>query len=338
MNITTLGIDLAKNVFQLHGVDAKGKTLIRKKLIRAKLLEFVLHLPPCLIGMEACASAHYWARKFQQAGHEVKLMSPQFVKPYVKSNKNDRNDAEAICEAVVRPNMRFVAIKHIEQQDIQAIHRIRSGLVQRRTALANQIRGLLGEYGIVVPQGITQLRKQLPLILEDAENELTELARELFADLYEQLKEMNQQVNRYDYKLEKLSSQSELCRRLTQMPGVGALSATAMLAAVGDAKVFKNGRQMAAWLGLVPRQYSSGGKSLLLGISKRGDRYVRTLLIHGARSVLWRLNKEDSPQNKWLSALVERRGNNKACVALANRNARVIWALMAKGSCYQPAA
>lgn len=336
MNINVLGIDLAKNVFQLHGIDATGKTVLRKKLMRAKLAEFIMQLPPCLIGMEACSSSHYWARKFQQWGHEVRLMSPQFVKPYVKSNKNDPNDAEAICEAVTRPSMRFVAIKSIEQQDIQAIHRIRSGLVQRRTALANQIRGLLGEYGVIVPQGIKKLNKQLPFILEDAENGLTDLARELFADLYEQLKEINKQVKKYDVKLEQLSNHSEVCKRLTQIPGIGAISATAIAASVGDAKVFKNGRQMAAWLGLIPRQHSSGGKQILLGISKRGDTYLRTLLIHGARAVLSRVNKTEKTQNKWLSNLIERRGNNKACVALANKNARIIWALMAKGTDYLP--
>jgi transposase len=337
MNITVLGVDLAKNVFQLHGVDASGKVIVRKKLTRAKLIEFVMNLPSCLIGMEACASSHYWARKFQQAGHEVKLISPQFVKPYVKSNKTDRNDAEAICEAVTRPNMRFVAIKNIEQQDIQAIHRIRSGHVQRRTALANQIRGLLGEYGIIVPQGIKKLKKDLPLILEEAENGLSDLARELFADLYEQLKEVDKQVKKYDAKLEQLSGHSEVCQRLIQIPGVGAITATAIAASVGDTKIFKNGREMAAWLGLVPRQYSSGGKSLLLGISKRGDSYLRTLLIHGARSVIRRVNKAENSQNTWLSNLIERRGHNKASVALANKNARVIWALMAKGTAYQPA-
>lgn len=335
MNITVLGIDLAKNVFQLHGVDTAGKAIVKKQLTRARLAEFVMNLPPCLIGMEACASSHYWARKFQQSGHEVKLISPQFVKPYVKSNKTDRNDAEAICEAVARPNMRFVAIKSSEQQDIQAIHRVRSGLVQRRTALANQIRGLLGEYGIVIPQGIKKLHKQLPLILEDAQNGLSDLARELFADLYEQIKEVDKHVKQYDVKLEQLSDQSEVCQRLKQIPGVGALSATAMVASVGNAKVFKNGREMAAWLGLVPRQHSSGGKSLLLGISKRGDRYLRTLLIHGARAIMSRVNKTKDPQNSWLKQLMERRGNNKASVALANKNARVIWALMAKGSNYQ---
>lgn len=336
MNITVLGVDLAKNVFQLHGVDTAGKMSVRKQLTRAKLIEFVMNLPPCLIGMEACASSYYWARKFQQAGHEVKLISPQFVKPYVKSNKTDRNDAEAICEAVTRPNMRFVAIKSCEQQDIQAIHRIRSGLVQRRTALANQTRGLLGEYGIVVPQGIKKLSKQLPLILEDAQNGLSDLARELFADLYEQFKAVDKQVKKYDAQLEQLSGHSEVCQRLIQIPGVGAITATAIAASVGDAKIFKNGREMAAWLGLVPRQHSSGGKSLLLGISKRGDRYLRTLLIHGARAVMSRINKAKGPHNIWLKQLMERRGNNKASVALANKNARVIWALMAKGTVYQP--
>lgn len=338
MNITVLGIDLAKNVFQIHGINATGKVMAKKQLTRAKLLDFVMSLPPCLIGMEACASSHYWARKFKQAGHEVKLISPQFVKPYVKSNKNDRNDAEAICEAVTRPHMRFVAIKSTEQQDnIQAIHRIRSALVQRRTALANQIRGLLGEYGMIVPQGIKILNKQLPLVLEDAQNGLSDLARELFADLYVQLKAVDKQVKQYDTKLEQISHQSEVCQRLIQIPGVGIISATAMIASVGNANVFKNGREMAAWLGLVPRQHSSGSKILLLGISKRGDRYLRTLLIHGARAVITRSKNRVNKLNEWLVKLKDRRGINKASIALANKNARIIWALMAKGTDYQPA-
>jgi len=335
MNITVLGIDISKNVFQLHGVDKAGKTILKKKVIRAKLIEFIMQLPPCLIGLEACSSSNYWARKFKQYGHDVKLISPQFVKPYVKSNKNDYNDAEAICEAVSRPNMRFVPIKNIEQQDIQALHRIRSGLIQRRTALVNQIRGLLGEYGIIISQGITQIGKQLPLILEDAENELTTLSREYFADLYQQYNELNKQIKRYTNKLERLCRVNEICQRVTKIPGVGPLSATAVVAAVGNARDFKNGREMAAWLGLVPRQHSSGSKQLLLGISKRGDRYLRTLLVHGARAVIKQNNKEGALENKWLTKLIERRGKNKACIAQANKNARIIWTLIANGSEYR---
>jgi transposase len=335
MNITVLGIDLAKNVFQLHGVDKRGNVLLRKTISRVKLTEYVQKLSPCLIGMEACGSSHYWARKFQSYGHEVKLMSPQFVKPYVKSNKNDRNDAEAICEAVTRPNMRFVAIKSVEQQDIQSLHRIREGFIQRRTALANQIRGLLSEYGIIVAQGINVLRKALPLILEDAENNLTNLSREFFSNLYEQFIEVDKQVKKYTSKLEQFCDRIEVCQRLTEVPGVGAISATAIVASVGDAKLFKNGRQLSAWLGLVPRQRSSGEKQILFGISKRGDVYVRKLLIHGARSVIRRIKGKEDKHSQWLMQLVARRGKNKAAVALANKNSRIIWALMANESKYR---
>lgn len=335
MNITVLGIDLAKNVFQLHGVDKTGKVVLRKTISRLKLAEYIQKLSPCLIGMEACGSSHYWARKFQSYGHEVKLMNPQFVKPYVKTNKSDRNDAEAICEAVTRPNMRFVAIKNVEQQDIQSLHRIREGYIQRRTALANQIRGLLAEYGIIVAQGINVLRKALPFIVEDAENNLTMLSREFFSNLYQQLIEVDKQVKNYTSKLEQFCARSEVCQRISEMPGIGTISATAIVASVGDARIFKNGRQMSAWLGLVPRQRSSGGKQMLLGISKRGDIYVRKLFIHGARSVIRRIKNKEDKQSQWIKQIVERRGKNKAAVALANKNARVIWALMANESKYQ---
>ena len=337
MNISVLGIDLAKNTFQLHGVNAQGKVMLKKSLSREKLAEFIANLPPCLIGMEACSSSNYWARKFKQYGHDVKLISPQFVKPYVKSNKNDANDAEAICEAVTRPHMRFVAAKTMEQQDIQALHRIRSGFIQRRTALVNQIRGLLGEYGIVIAKSIASVRKHLPTILEDATNELTDLTRELFSDLYQQLIELDKQIMMYNKKVEQLCENSDLCQRIKKIPGIGPLSATAIVAAVGDAKLFKNGRQMAAWLGLVPRQYSTGGRQVLLGISKRGDSYLRCLLIHGARAVVTCSKHKVNTLNNWLKKLVEKKGMNKACVALANKNARIIWALMSKGNEYKSA-
>lgn len=331
MDITTLGVDIAKNVFQLHGVDIKGGTVLQKKISRKNLPEFMAQLPACLVGMESCGGSNYWGRKFQEMGHDVKLISPQFVKPYVKSNKNDALDAEAICEAVGRPNMRFVAIKNIEQQDIQAIHRIRSRVVRNRTALVNQIRGLLAEYGIIIAQGITRLRKELPFILEDAENELSVQARELFADLYSQLKEYDEQARKYDLKIEQVCRSNDICKLLTKLNGVGPLIATAIVASIGDARIFKNGREMAAFIGLVPRQYSSGGKQNLLGISKRGDRYLRCLLIHGARAILYRTQNLSKKKAVWFSSLVERRGKNRAIVAFANKNARLMWAVMTKG-------
>lgn len=336
MNVTTIGLDIAKNVFQIHGVDHHGKTLLRKQLKRNQLLEFFANLLPCLIGLEACGGAHYWARELIKLGHDAKLISPQFVKPYVKGNKNDANDAEAICEAVGRPNMRFVPIKSIEQQDIQLLHRIRSGLLKERTALANRIRGLLTEYGIVIPKGINKLRQQLPDVLEDGENQLTYQARLVFAELQQQLIQLDQQVTDYDQKIQNVYRASPRCRRLAEIPGIGPLIATALLAALGDAKTFGSARQLSAWLGLVPRQDSSGGKPRLLGISKRGDVYLRTLLIHGGRSVVNAAAKKDDAQSRWVNDLVKRRNANIAAVAVANKNVRIVWALLTKSECYVP--
>ncbi|MGH8336991.1 MAG: IS110 family transposase, partial [Gammaproteobacteria bacterium] len=286
MNITTMGIDLAKNLFQVHGVDERGKAALRKQLKRTQLMNFFVNLPPCLIGMEACGSAHFWARKLSELGHTVKLMAPQFVKPYVKTNKNDAADAEAICEAVTRPNMRFVPIKNAEQQALLGLHRARQGFVVARTAQANQIRGLMAEFGLVMPQGIRCLAKKMPEILEDAENGLPGASRELFGRLFEHFRELDRHADEIEAKIQAWHREDAKSRRLQTIPGIGPLTASALVASIGDASAFKNGRQLAAWLGLVPRQNSSGGKEQLLGISKRGDTYLRTLLIHGARSVL----------------------------------------------------
>ena len=335
MDVKIIGIDLAKNVFQLHGVDQHGQIVLQKRLSRRKLAEFMANLPACLVGMEACGGAHYWARKFISFGHDVKLMNPQYVKPYVKTNKNDFNDAEAICEAVSRPNMRFVAIKSVEQQDIQMLHRIRSRLIQERTALINEMPGLLLEFGIAIPQGIGQVRKNFLEVLDAYECSLTPRSKLLFAELYEQLKELDLKIGHYDKSVQQICRENEVCQRLIQVQGIGPLTATALVAAVGDAKLFKSGRQMAAWLGLVPRQCSSGGKQVLLGISKRGDRYLRSLLIHGARSVVKRAEHKLDAMSCWIRGLKERRGYNKACVAVANKNARILWALMAHESCYE---
>jgi transposase len=306
-DIKILGIDLAKNIFQLHGVDARGKVILQKRLTRNKLSEFIANLPLCLIGMEACGGSHYWARKFQSFGHEVKLMSPQYVKPYVKTNKNDANDAEAICEAVSRPSMRFVPIKSLEQQDIQSLHRIRSRLISEKTALINQIRGLLAEYGIVIAQGVYSLKKILPNLLEEFSDHLTPMAQALCLDLYEQFQQINQKVAEYDLKVKELCKHSEVCHRLMQVEGVGPLTATALVATVGDGKVFQKARQLSAFLGLVPRQSSSGGKQVLLGISKRGNTYLRCLLIHGARAVLKTVLHKTDSLSLWIKKLIERR-------------------------------
>jgi transposase len=337
MNVSTLGIDLAKAVFQLHGVNEPGQVTLTKRLSRKQLLPFLANLPLCLIGLEACSGAHYWAREMQKLGHEVKLIAPQFVRPYVKGNKTDGNDAAAICEAVSRPHMHFVTINTPEQQDIQAMHRIREQVVKNRTALANQIRGLLHEYGVVMPSGISRLRAQLPLILEDAENGLSDLCRELIHELYQRLRTLDEQVGQYDQRIQQVFKQDERCQRLGQVEGIGPLIATAFLAAVGDASVFHNGRQVAAWLGLVPKQHASGGKARLLGISKRGDRYWRTLLIHGARAAVCSATHKHDARSAWLNRLRERRGKNVAAVALANKNARILWALLVKGEAYRQA-
>jgi len=334
MDITTLGIDLAKNVFQLHGVDKAGNVMLRKRITRAKLSEFMVNLPDCLIGMEACGSAYYWARKFRSMGHTVKLMAPQFVKPYIKSNKNDVNDAAGICEAVSRPSMRFVPIKNIEQQDLQSLHRVRSQLVKQRTAQANQIRGLLSEYGIIISKGISHVSRTLPSILEDAENTLTMLTREIFSDLYKKFKSLKNTVDDYTKKIEQIAKDDKRCQRLSKIEGVGPLTATAIIAAVGNASVFKNGRELAAWLGLVPRQHSSGNRTQLLGISKKGNTYIRTLLIHGGRSVVSVCDKKSDARSRWIKDKKERCGINKTAVAVANKNARIIWALLTSGEDY----
>lgn len=329
MQITTVGIDLAKNVFQVHGMNERGKAVLRKRLRRDQVAVFFANLPPCLVGMEACGGAHHWARKLQAMGHTVKLMAPQFIKPYVKSNKNDAADAEAICEAVSRPTMRFVPIKNVEQQSVLALHRVRQGFVKARTAQANQIRGLLGEYGLVVPQGIGYIASRVPELIEDARIELPGTFRLLIARLLDHLKELQRQVEEIEVQIKAWHRTSEASQRLEKVPGIGPLTATALAAAVGDAKNFDNGRQLAAWLGLVPRQHSSGGKPTLLGMSKRGDAYLRTLLIHGARSVIYRAGQRADAES-WLVKLVARRNVNVAAVALANKTARIVWALLAR--------
>jgi len=326
MKVTRIGIDLAKTVFQVHGIDEKGKTVLRKQLKRAHVLEFFANLPRCVIGMEACGGAHYWARKLSALGHEVKLMAPQLVKPYVKSNKNDRNDAEAICEALGRLNMRFVPVKNAEQQALLALHRVREGLVAARTAQVNQLRGLLAEFGLVMPKGIAKMRMRVPEILEDGANELPGLMRELLARCYEQFQGLDARVHELEARIVRWHRDNEASQRLAQVPGVGPLTASAYVATLGDGQAFKSGRQAAAWLGLVPRQQSSGGKQQLLGISKRGDVYLRKLLVHGARAVLRHLKEQT---NSWLGELAKRRHHNVAAVALANKNARILWALLA---------
>ncbi len=336
MNITRIGLDLAKSVFQVHAVDHKGHCLFSRALKREKMMAFFQNLSPCLIGMEACASAHFWARTLMSMGHEVKLIAPQFVKPYVKGNKNDANDAEAICEAVSRPSMRFVPVKTVEQQDIQALHRIRQEQVRQRTALVNQIRGLLSEYGIVISRRVESLRNALPDILEDAENKLTADFRILLKGLQEDLIHLDDRIGSQDQVIKRLAQEHEGAKRLQQLRGIGPITATALIAAIGDGRQFARGRDAAAWCGLVPGQHSSGGKSKLLGISKRGDTYLRTLMIHGARAVLRYPQNKDDRLSQWLQKLCNRRNKNIAAVALANKTMRMAWALLVRGQDYDP--
>lgn len=339
--IITLGIDLAKQVFQLHGVDERGKVVLKKKLRRDEFLRFVQSLPVCCVAMEACGGAHYWSREFLKMGHEVKLIAPKFVKPFVKSNKNDAADAEAIVEASLRPSMRFVSVKSEGQQDLQSLHRVRERLVCHRTALMNEIRGLLLEYGFAIPKGRASLEKWMFLLLEDAPSSLSGSIRKTVHDLLEELKELEERIKKYQDRLIEFSKGDEICQRLEKVEGVGVVISTAIRSAIGNAQVFKNGREFSAYLGLVPRQHSSGGKSIVLGISKRGDSYLRGLIIHGCRSVLKTVlqKKQKSSlldfQDKWILDKLERRGFNKACVALANKKARVIWSLLAHGKEYQ---
>ena len=338
MKLTRIGIDLAKNVFQLHGVDRHGKTVWKRRLRRDQWLRALLDKAQsgCVMGMEACGGAHHWARELQSHGYTVKLIPPQFVKPYVKSNKNDANDAEAICEAMSRPNMRFVAVKSVEQQDIQATHRIRAELMTQRTAKANQIRGLVAEYGLVAPQQLRALRAAIPGWLEDAENGLTDHFRALLHGLWVDLIALDDRVLELDQAIKRLADSNHVTRRLQQLRGVGPMVATALVATVGTAEHYHKGRQMAASLGLTPRQHSSGDKQRLLGISKRGDVYLRSLLIHGARAVVSQAKHRDDRLSRWVTGIATRRHPNVAAVALANKTARMAWAMLRNETDYYP--
>lgn len=337
MKITTVGLDIAKSAFHLYAVNKMGRYMKKKQLKRKQVLPYLARLEPCVIAMEACGGANYWAREMKDLGHEVKLIAPQYVKPYVKGNKNDYNDAEAIAEAAQRPTMRFVPIKSVEQQDIQNLHRQRERIKKARTALVNQVRGLLAEYGIVINKGVAAVRKGLPGILEDAENGLTMRGRELFADLLEELRVLDERFKQSEKQIEISNRGNEVCQRLDEILGVGPITASAVYAAAGNGKDFVNGRHFSAWIGLVPGQHSTGGKSTLLGISKRGNAYLRTLFIHGARAVLRHSANKTDRFSLWAQALLERRGHNKACVAVANKMARMAWVIMAKGESYRAA-
>lgn len=335
MKITTVGIDLAKNVLQIHGADENGKPVLRKQLKRNQVMTYFANLEPCLIGMEACGSAHYWARQLQSLGHELRLISPQFVKPYVKTNKHDMADAEAICEAVGRPTMRFVPIKNVEQQAMLSLHRAREGFIGDRTATVNRIRGLLLEFGLIIPQGIGHVRNKVPELIEDATNELPGMFRVLIDQLLEHLKWLDKQIDQIEGQINTWHRNNADSQRLAEIPGIGVISATALIAMIGNARNFKNGRELAAWIGLVPRQHSTGGKQTLLGISKRGDAYLRKLLVHGARALAYYARKK-ADSNNWLYKLINRKHMNIAIVAQANKTARIVWALLAHGREFRP--
>ena len=336
MKLSRVGVDLAKNVYQLHGVDRHSKTVWKRRLRRGQWLQALMEKaePGCEIGMEACTGAHHWARELQSRGYEVRLIAPQFVKPYVKSNKNDAKDAEAICEAMSRPHMRFVTVKSIEQQDIQATHRVRTEIKDHRNAKANQIRGLVAEYGLVAPQTLLALRRAIPEWLEDAENGLTDYFRSLLHGLWDDLLTLEDRLNELDKAIEKLARSNEAAKRLQQLRGVGPIVATALVATVGDGAQYSKGRQMAAALGLTPRQYSSGDKHRLFGISKRGDVYLRTQMIHGARAVVSQAKHRNDPLSRWVTDIAKRRHPNVAAVALANKTARMAWAMLRNDTDY----
>jgi transposase len=324
--ITTVGIDLAKSVFSLHGVDGAGRVVLRRTVRRDQLVEVVAGLSPCLIGMEACSGAHEWARRFQEHGHTVRLMAPKFVAPYRKSGKNDGNDAEAICEAVSRPSMRFVPVKSAEQQALLAMHRVRQGFVVERTATINRLRGLLAEFGVVLALRSVTVRRQAAAAAE----KLPELARRAIGDLLEQLRILDERIGGYDRQIESQAKLCEPAQRLMKIRGIGPTTALAIVATVGNAREFRNGRQFAAWIGLTPSQYSTGGKARLGHISKRGDAYLRNLLVQGARSVLNSAGGHQDRMSRWILELQPRRGYYRTLVAIANKNARIAWALLAK--------
>ncbi|MEE8342344.1 MAG: IS110 family transposase [Gammaproteobacteria bacterium] len=335
--LTTIGLDLAKNVFHVVCCDARGKIVRKRQLKRGQVLAFFAKLERCLVGMEACAGAHYWGRELEALGHEVKLIPAQYVKAFVRGNKNDYNDALAIAEAVVRPEMRYVTIKTPAQQDIQALHRLRERSVQMRTGLCNQIRGLVGEYGLVCAKGVATLRRRIPEWLEDGEHGLSDLFRRLLSESYRQLQELDVHIATYTREVERQSEQSAACQRLQTIPGYGPIVASVFHSQIGNGEAYRRGRDASASLGLVPRQHSSGGKDTLLGISKRGDRYLRSLLVHGARAVVSRAEKKEDRLSLWINKVRTKRGFNKATVALANKMARMGWAVLAHKTVYQAA-
>lgn len=337
MNIHTIGLDIAKNVMQVHGANSAGATMLSRRLKRSQVVEFFVGLPPCLVAIEACAGSHYWARELLKLGHQVKLIPAQYVKPFVRRSKTDAHDAAAICEAARQAEMPTVAINSEQQQAVQMLHRVRQRLMEERTALINQTRGLLGEYGIVFPIHVTAFKEGTRLLLADEDNKLPMLARELLQDLCTELLTLEERIAVIDARVKHLAEEDERCKRLVDIPGIGPITATALIATVGDARRYRSARHMAASFGLTPHEHSSGGKQRLLGISKRGDRYLRWLLIQGARSIMRFASRRNDALSRWASLLAIRRGVNIAAVALANKLARIAWALLAKNERFIPA-
>ena len=335
--LTTIGLDLAKHVFHVVGCDRRGKVLTRKVLRRGQVRSYFANVPACVVGMEGCASAHFWARELRGLGHEVRLIPAQHVKAYVRGNKNDYNDARAIGEAAGRLDIRAVSVKTVEQQDVQALYRLRAARVKERTALCNQVRGLLGEYGIVLAQGVGTVRRRVPEVLEDAENGLSDFFRPLLRQCYKQLSELDGHIEFYTRALREHARRDETVQRLQTVPGYGPVVASVFHAFVGDGRAFRRGRDVSAALGLVPKQHSTGGRTVLLGISKRGDRYLRSLLVHGARSVLRRAEHRQDRLSRWVLGVQATRGTHKATVALANKMARIGWAVVREQTVYRPA-
>jgi transposase len=336
--VATIGLDIAKHVFQVHGVDASGAVVLRRKLRRDDVISFFQSLPRCLIGIEACAPGHHWARALIGLGHEVRLMPAAYVKPYVKRHKNDATDAEAICEAVTRPAMRFVPVKSKEQQSLLMLHRARELLIRQRTMLVNALRGHLAEFGIVTRQGIAGVGMLIALVHDDDHDLIPALARSALVPLIEQLREVHEKIGQMDRQIHSWHRSNELSRRLETIPGIGPITASAIAATVTDVSLFKSGRQLAAWLGLVPRQSSSGGKERLGRISKQGDLYIRRLLIVGAHAVLRYSRKAKAASTRWAAELLERKPYNVVAVALANKMARITWAVMTTGKRFEAAA
>lgn len=335
MNIVVLGIDLGKNSCSLAGLDASGRVVLRRRLRRSSVEGFVGSLGQCTVAMEACCGAHHLGRVFAAHGHTVRLMSPEYVRPYVKAQKNDELDAEAIAEAATRPTMRFVEVKSQAQSDVQALHRARERLVAERTALTNHLRALLLERGVAVPQGRRKLEEELAVFADEESEAVSPRIRRLIEDLRSEWRALDERIAAFDAEFVRMAREDEAARRLTTIPGIGTINATALAAAVGDARTFRRGRDMAAWLGLVPRQMTTGGKPRLLGISKRGNRYLRKNLIHGARAVLPYLVDRETPLGRWARGLLARTHKNVVIVALANKLARIAWAVLARGCTYE---